>query len=317
MKNITALEAGNEVWQYTWELFRCAPIINCRNDTESFMHRLVTEFAKKPRVFHDITDPKLEMSHFTTWFGSHARRDDIYKDEPGIEDVYWVHELYHAISMDYSYTDSRWPKNNWNNFYRKMAYNEFLSSITSEVLIYLTLPDLRAYTFKFEIWADQFIAQGLDDLSDDLNDWGNLPVFWDQHPEKSNIYQTQILNAIQKERRRAMTTPDPFDYSEIQIMNYMQQNVDWARIWASKRMIIEEHMSKFMNGILSLNEHVEWLNKQMCKDSMYHHKGLVESSMGEAIEISAQGIPFKDEAITFAEIYNQNKQKYGNSHLQE
>ncbi|MBK8234437.1 MAG: hypothetical protein IPK74_02670 [Deltaproteobacteria bacterium] len=58
----------------------------------------IERFAAHPSVFARMSDEQLETPHFGTFFGMTYLRDYV---EPAISDLYYLHEMVHAVSMTY------------------------------------------------------------------------------------------------------------------------------------------------------------------------------------------------------------------------
>lgn len=100
-----------------------------------------------------------------------------------------------------------------------------------------------------------------------------------------------LRDVIRQDRYKAMQHPDPMDYCEQQIAAYARQNFEWANAWKllvsgkPAFLVVEEHMAKFREGSVPIDEHVRWLE-----------------SFGD--------IPFLDQARAFAPVYWNNKISY-------
>jgi hypothetical protein len=96
-----------------------------------------------------------------------------------------------------------------------------------------------------------------------------------------------------------MVKPDPFDFIELQIRAYVEQNLEWVRIWQRSYPLVEAHMNGIVGAVAKradwstlLTSHQDWLAAR-----------------------SETGVPFRREAEEFAQIYHANKSRYGNVHL--
>jgi hypothetical protein len=245
MKDLVVLGTPGAVSEYVrglWrtEIFRASPYV------AGWVDRLFF-----PMVFAEMSDVELEYPHFATWFGMTYRR--AYAD-PAVSDLYYLHEIVHAALLRYD------PRPLFTAWYRTMNGIELSASLETECYVYLHVPGAREISFKDEIWADRYLG-GPSRLGDSLRD------------------------VIRQDRYKAMQHPDPMDYCEQQIAAYARQNFAWANTWKLETpggkpafLEVEEHMSAFRAGTVSVGEHVEWLERH-----------------GE--------VPFPDQARLFAPVY--------------
>jgi hypothetical protein len=94
MKNPIILTSVEEIHRHVHGLWRSAPIRASHADG-GFIHDIVEQFASLPRLFCDSTDDRLERAHFCSWWGVMMNRS---YDNPAIEDLYRMHEMFHAAS---------------------------------------------------------------------------------------------------------------------------------------------------------------------------------------------------------------------------
>jgi hypothetical protein len=253
VKNLVVLPTRDDVIDYVRSLFRS----DLFKESE-YVQGWIERFAAHPAVFAEMSQVELEYAHFATWFGMTYRRD---YPEPIVSDLYYLHELVHASLLSYA------PRPLFTAWYRKMNGIEFSASLETESYVYLSIPGLREASFPDEIWADRFLG-GKSRLGESLRD------------------------VIRQERYRAMREPDPMDYCEQQIAAYARQNFEWANCWRLEVAkgepafaIVEDHLTRFRAGEISIEGHVEWLHR-----------------FGE--------IPFPDQARLFSAVYWNNKLSY-------
>ena len=98
-------------------------------------------------------DDRLERAHFCSWWGVTMNRT---YDNPAIEDLYRLHEMFHAAFMPY------FPGIGFDAFHRKMEDNELKASVCSEIRVYFELPHLREIAFPHPIYADRFLSDPVD-----------------------------------------------------------------------------------------------------------------------------------------------------------
>lgn len=290
---IVSLVTREEVLAYVRGLFRTKEVLASFDDPDGYVRAIVEKFADLPRIFFEMSDPALESSHFTTWFGAMALR---HYESDGISDVYYLHEIYHAATMTY---EREMP---WNRWFTKMGLNELEAALHSEVIIYKMLPGLREKTFPHEIWADRFIAN---------------PDYADFKRRREAKEVLGFVNfhyrSLFDERKRVMASPDPYDFLELQIAMYGRQNLHWASIWKNHYNDVEAHMAAFAeiaktDRVKAIKIHVKWLER----NGIVTFQAEDDRSGRKYQERMQTGIPFIQEARAFAEAAAANKAIYGN-----
>lgn len=199
----------------------------------------VARFINRPAwVFAEMTEADLEYAHFGTWFGVTYIR---HYDNKVISDLYYLHELVHAVLTTYNSDDT------FTAWYRRVNSTELSASLETEAYVYLDMPELRKISFDDRIWADRFLG--------------------------SNVDREELKNLMRQDRYRAIREPDPMDYCEQQISAYARQNFEWANIWKLNVTLrsldswltapafkhVEKHMADFRSGKIDIDEHVYWL----------------------------------------------------------
>ena len=156
----------------------------------------------------------------------------------------------------------------WGAWAAKMADNEMLASLESETLVYLAMPSLREKSFSQEIWADRFLAGAADG--------GGM-----RDPAMRAAHRSFML----MERYRARRVPD--DDIEHRIAAFQQENEAWASIWQRSYREVERAMRTF--------------REMAMRDRADASQWLLEWHDTQAR--SGAGIPFREEAEQFAEVY--------------
>lgn len=223
MKNIECLSEKDDIHGYMEHIWR-TPEFQRSHAERGFVFQVVEEFASLPRFFFDISDEKVEPSHFSSWWGGIQKR--VY-DNPAIQDLYYIHELSHAGTMIHL------PGLEYKNFSNKMFENELLASVRSEIQVYFELPTLREKSFPHEIFADRFLQ---DPKTQDR---------WSYEPK----HLVQELSLI---RRNVMTSQTPRDLQEYWIHKYAYQNDAWASIWFDRYNQIETAMGTLRDKCRSI-----------------------------------------------------------------
>src|SRR5687767_14912640 len=160
----------------------------------------------------------------------------------------------------------------WEAWAAKMADNEMLASLESETLVYLAMPSLREKTFTQEIWADRFLR---------ASDGGGM---------KDAAIRAAHRSFMLMERYRARRLPD--DDLTRRIAEFQQENEAWASIWKRSYREVERAMRTFREQSLSDRAGAsEWLL------AWHDAKGR-----------DGNGIPFREEAEQFADVYWRSRQ---------
>lgn len=216
-----------------------------------------------------VTKNIMPPGHFGTYIGATQRRS---YDDPYVSDLYWLHELTHVANLTYDANRS------WLQWSRSIIASELEASLVSECWAYVHIPNLRAKTFRHEIWIDRFLT--------------------DQDDTYGGHFSFEAL--VRKERLRALHAPAFNDFLEAQLANYYQQNHAWCRIWAEPAnagpdtnkpafRIVEAHMSS--------------------PDRDDTHQAWIKAHTQIGGEWTA---PFLTQGKAFAEIYKASNAKFGN-----
>jgi hypothetical protein len=279
MKAVVNLAGPKQVHDHVYALWRTDLFRRSHDERGGFVRGIIDRFAALPRIFYDMSEPEIEASHFSVWFNAIAHRP--WYDNDAVSDLYYLHELKHAAGMTYQ---AGMP---WNRWFTKMVANEFEASFCTEVQAYFELPGLRERSFPFDIWADRFLGDAA------------TAEGWNRCDKRDVVAVAAFWTPLRARRKDVMVKPDPFDFIELQIRAYVEQNLEWVRIWQQSYPLVEAHMSGTAraaeggadwSALLAL--HREWLDRQ-----------------------SENGVPFRREAVEFAQIYHANKARFGNVHL--
>ena len=227
-------------------------------DTGGLVYRIVDKFARLPRFFYEMSDEYLERAHFSIWWSGTAYRR---YDKPSCNDLYLLHEFAHGADMIHAAGQHE------DAFKRKMQDNELQASVTTEVMAYFDMPELRAMTFAGEIYADRFLKDK------------TLHQRWKDDPER-------LTSELYYRRRHAMFWPDKNDPIEMWLHHFTAQNEKWFAVWRRDFEPVEIAMEKLTRLTAegkreeALLRHVDWLYAQ-----------------------SDNGVPFRRHAEDFAKIY--------------
>ena len=270
MKNPVILTSPEEIHRHVHGLWRSAPI-RASHAEGGFIHDIVEQFASLPRLFCDSTDDRLERAHFCSWWGVTMNRT---YDNPAIEDLYRLHEMFHAAFMPY------FPGIGFDAFHRKMEDNELKASVCSEIRVYFELPHLREIAFPHPIYADRFLSDP------------SMQTLWCKN-------KPVAIETLQEARRDVMfSKPEhEMDLTERWIRRFALQNRQWSTCWYDRYGEIEQHMFEFQIRALqgdrsgAIQEHAAWIEAQAAQDADDH-------------------IPYRQEAALFANIYWSNRRRY-------
>lgn len=279
MRAITLLASPQQVHEHVHALWRTDLFRRSHGDAGGFVRGIIDRFAALPRLFYDMSEPEIEASHFSVWFNAIARRP--WYDNEAVSDLYYLHELKHAAGMTYQ---DGMP---WNRWFTKMVSNEFEASFCTEVQAYFELPNLRERSFPFDIWADRFLGDK------------TIRDSWATCKGADSAGVAAFWAPLRARRKAVMVQPDPFDFIELQIRAYVEQNLEWVRIWQRSYALVESHMSGFVGAAANS---ADW-------------SSLLQSHQDWLVARSGTGVPFRHEAEEFARIYHANKARYGNVHL--
>lgn len=268
MKNLQVFVEPDRIQSYVFGLFRSDLF---RENSGSFVHSLVADFARVPRMFAEMTNPELENSHFSTWWNVIMLRE---YSNPVVADLYLLHEMYHASTMPYV------PGIGKAAFDEKMQRNELEASVMSEIMIYFAQPGLRSLSSFPHLYADRF----LDDP--------RMVSLWQNSP-------TVATETIRSIRRDVMVSKPEhlMDVTERWIRRFAEQNAVYSITWANSYLEVETRMADFHYEVSTIGpkaaaeRHAHWIAERAENDWI-------------------DNIPFRQEAALFAPFYWANKQRY-------
>lgn len=203
MKIVEVLVTPQQVAKYIYNLWATKEFRESHKNN-GFIAKIVELYSKYPRLVADMTDENVEHSQFYSWFNILMKRT---YQNPYIQDLYYLHELYHIATMPYSgaYSFEKWGE--------KMLDNEMNASLSSEVLVYHYLP-IRQKTFNFEIWYDTL-----------------------------EPYQLLDVPLLIEKRKNAMKSPTR-DVEKI-LNKYYNSNFFWLDLWKSEYQNVETALDSF------------------------------------------------------------------------
>jgi hypothetical protein len=271
MKNLVVIAQPSDIEDHVRSLWK-TELFRKSHVTGKFIGDVIRQFSLIPRGFCQTSNDSMERAHFCTWWNVHMTRDDY--TNPFIEDLYRLHEIYHAATMPYI------PGIGYEAFHRKMEENELKASVASEIRIYFELPELRAEAFKYPIYADRFLIRK------------DMQQLWRENRELA-------IETLQELRRDVMFSKaeHEMDFAERWIRRFTVQNRQWSTIWYEHYDTVETHVWRLYQTTLSgdrsgaARAHEDWVAERAAQDP-------------------ASSIPFRLEAEMFANIYWSNRRKY-------
>lgn len=150
MKNIQVLLTTKEREQFLKNIWKTEEFKKSFEE-KGYIYHKTKDFINKPRIIAEMSDAKIEHSHFYSWFNIFIKKT--YSNST-IEDLYSLHELSHITTLKHSH-DMPYEEWQW-----KMLENEINASVESEVMVYKHLP-IRSKSFSFKIWADTLDLKNL------------------------------------------------------------------------------------------------------------------------------------------------------------
>lgn len=298
MQNVKVL-APSEIEEWALGLWKTETFRDSQSK-KGYIYHLIQKLAKYPLAVFEMSAPEIEWSHFTTWMGGIALREESY-DNPVIHDLYYLHEFWHAATMKY---DAKVSSATW---FRKMTENETLASLHSEAFVYFVFPELRSQSFPFDIWVDRYLRRQEDGTTVPNYEVTTLLERPDlqMHDTMFNLgrdarhiqRRDQVFLFLLSNRIQTMKAPSPFDLCGLQIKYYAEQNVQWFNIWSECWREVEEHMQE-MHALVDAGE---------VERALDMHRAWYE----DAIE-SGEEILYPLQAIRFAQIVKDNKKRQGN-----
>ena len=270
MKNVTPLITPDEIHRYVYRLWKTDEF-RANHDGKGMVFDLVDRFSRAPRLFADMSDAMLETPHFSAWWNVISRRETYAK--PAIHDLYYLHEIIHAATIAHV------PEISFESFQQKMSANELDTSVTTEILVYFEIPDLRDKAFEHDIYADRFLGDR------------SFRRFWSDDPEGATAYLRESRRDVMFGKRSE--TLDPI---EAAIHLYASQNTQWQMVWKIRYGEVEQAMGEF-----------ERMARERDRAAAVEH---LLARLGDPRHTRGTDVPFRLEAESFASIYWNNKDHY-------
>ena len=244
------------------------------------VHRLVDRFARVPRLFFEASDPHIEWTHFSAWWGAILLCE---YENPTVRDLRYLHEIYHAATYPHIAGLSR-PAMAARSF-----QNEREASTFTEIAIYLELPDLRPLSFAHPIFADRFIFPDGDLSRPD-------PVLVERwRSERDVVFQELMYRRL----HAVLAPPEEIDVDDPQIVwlrRYGEQGQAWCDVWAERHGEVDTAMIRLREACrigdrrAAADRHLDWLTS--------------------AAVSGGTDVPFHDEAVRFRATFDTLLQRY-------
>jgi hypothetical protein len=240
------------------------------HESGGFVAQLVERFARLPRFFFEASDPALEWTHFSTWWGGILLCD---YDNPAIRDLRYLHEIHHAANMPYI------GAGNLPTLEAKMFRSEREASTFTEMAIYLELPDLRPLTFRHPLFVDRFLFPD-----------GDLERPCPRLLERWRAEPDIVFQELMYERSRVIWAEagEGVDFDDPQIVwlrRYGEQGAKWIQVWSRRYQLVEDSM-------IALREDGRRLGRG--KAAERHLARLLSDEIADGTDI-----PFRREAVEF------------------
>lgn len=271
MKNPILLSRPEEIEDYVISLWSDGAI-KANHLAGGPIAGIVRRFARTPRIFFTMTDPTVEWTQFSTWWGAIALGE---YDNPVIRDLRYLHEIYHGSTFPYvrGLSVEAMQIRNFENERRASAY--------TEMAVYLDLPHLREESFDHPIFADRFLYP---------TRHGEIDHAWARSWREDR--ETTFHRLLVERMRVVLAEPndiDPTDEQVIWLRRYPEQGAKWVETWKERHQLVDDAM-------LSLNERTS--KGQGRHALMDHYQWLLSEDIAEGT-----GIPFIREARQFEQAF--------------
>lgn len=274
LDTVVPLYRPDDVHQYVLGLWAEDGPIKKSHEEGGVIWKLIDDFARLPCFFAEMSDPKIEWTHFVPWWRGVFLCT---YDNPHIRDLRYLHEIKHAATMPYTRDMTL------STFRNKIRENEHEASAFSEQLIYLDFPELRALTFQHPIFMDRFLFPEGDFNHPDEE----LLERWRREPDI-------VAKELQLIRANVLTDKaENVDMDDPQIAwlrRYPTQGREWIKIWTPRYRLVEE-------ACVNLRERRDTIGAQGALEE--HLQFLTSPAITNGTDI-----PFYEEAAAFRGSYD-------------
>jgi hypothetical protein len=285
-ETIELLCKPGEISDYVMSLWSDGGPVQRNHREGGMVDRLVRRFARMPRIFFEASEPRLEWSHFSPWWGAIQLAE--YENDT-IRDLRYLHEIHHAATMPYS------RGMNVETMAARNAQNEREASTFSEMAVYLEMPYLRGYSFKHPIFMDRFM---FDVPEIRMHRKERLFDRWRSEPEV--VFQELLYARLGV----VLAHDDEIDQDDPQVVwmrRYPEQNVVWNDIWSKRHMLVDDAM-------VSLRERTEGMGP--VEAGRMHLDWLMSDAVTDGTDV-----PFHREALAFRDAFDRLIVQYDDAML--
>jgi hypothetical protein len=281
IESIRLLCKPGEISDYVQSLWHKGGEVWKNHRDGGMVHELVQKFARVPRIFFEASEPRLEWTHFSPWWGAIQLAE---YENPNIRDLRYLHELFHSATMPYSRGMSLAA------MAARNAQNEREASTFSEMAVYLEMPELRQRSFDHEILADRVMY---DHPANRIGAKDRLFQRW--RSERDVVFQ-ELLYARLQVVLADEADVDPNDPQTVWLRRYPEQGDIWNGVWAERHRLVDDAMIR-----LRENTH-EWGPEEAGKR---HLDWLMSAEITDGTDV-----PFHREAKAFRDTFDRLIAKY-------
>lgn len=273
--SIRLLCKPGEIADYVFSLWHPGGDVWRNHRDGGMVHEIVQKFARVPRIFFESSEPRLEWTHFSPWWGAIQLAE---YENPVIRDLRYLHEIYHSATMPYSRGMSLAA------MAARNAQNEREASTFSEIAVYLEMPELRRRSFDHEIFADRVMYRHPANL---IGAKDRLFERW--RSERDVVFQ-ELLYARLQVVLADEADVDPNDPQTVWLRRYPEQGDIWNGVWAERHRLVDDAMIRLRDDTHELGpveagrRHLEWLMSPEITDGT--------------------DVPFRREAAAFRETFD-------------
>lgn len=248
--SIRLLCRPGEISDYVMSLWQPGGHVWRNHRDRGMVHEIVERFSRVPRIFFEASEPGLEWTHFSPWWGAIQLAE---YDNPTIRDLRYLHEIFHSATMPYSRNMSLAA------MAARNAQNEREASTFSEMAVYLEMPGLRDRSFDHEIFADRVMYRN---PVDRIGEKDRLSERW--RSERDVVFQ-ELLYARLQVVLADDTEVDPGDPQIVWLRRYPEQGDIWNRVWADRHRLVDDAMIRLRDDthergpVEAGKRHLDWL----------------------------------------------------------
>jgi hypothetical protein len=222
----------------------------------SIFESIITPLSNLPLIITPQGNSEDEVKRFsyTSRFKVITLRDQFY-DNPYITDLYYLHELGHALTLQPS------PHLDFQHWKKLTEGNEISNSLATEVLIYFDIPELRKKTIKEEIWVDKFLTNKVL-LSQDHS--CNLDLFNNHRQEFMKKISFFYLRSYCRGMNRIQ------DENEKWMVYYREKTKKWHAIWQDLYPEAETMIKRYSEAVDSPQDYLEWLERNTQQNVLFY-----------------------------------------------